>query len=569
VHEWRCARCGAVAWEPCLGLRSGAHRRIAHLTRWSTAVVFTLATRWLPRLSAQDRLVLATRAVGTAERRPDGESTPPARVVPAAWTDVTELLWQADLLQRALIDRAIEDADAFVDLEELRQPGGDLAAAMKDAGNLLRQLHTQDDREPSAIAPMVLPEHDGRPRTYLSLTELRAARDLGQVEDITADMTRRAPAVAAATAVDAGRWDVRWEPSGRFHAEPVPDNDHDTVYGMDRPTVLGWAAHPAAVADELGRWSTRPRPAEISWQDLRPGPISRLCSLTPVTEPVISEDHAVGAFWAQPDRLADVLAVIDALRRSIPPVLIPDEVAARAAALQAEEPQLPDLVGAIGTGDPWVLSTTTEWVRTQAVVRTADEVWGEFDRDEDERHARWIPDRTRDLLAVPYAEVPTFLARHFAGHQSEAVRLLRVPGPAGPLYALGSGGSHRTHLCRILGLPWMFAVTTMVPIPRRVETAAVTPPEHRPQACRATADLWRGLLDHKIIRGELVSHRSDWPVALRLEYAPAPWLLLPAEQATRYNQRYELLYPGALAAAGIPTAALDSASAWRAWLVQR
>jgi hypothetical protein len=46
-------------------------------------------------------------------------------------------------------------------------------------------------------------------------------------------------------------------------------------------------------------------------------------------------------------------------------------------------------------------------------------------------------------------------------------------------------------------------------------------------------------------------------------------MLLPADRATAYNQRYELIYPGALAAAGIPDGALQSPSAWRSWLTQR
>jgi hypothetical protein len=46
-------------------------------------------------------------------------------------------------------------------------------------------------------------------------------------------------------------------------------------------------------------------------------------------------------------------------------------------------------------------------------------------------------------------------------------------------------------------------------------------------------------------------------------------MLLPADRATLYNQRYELLYPGALAAAGIPDIALQSPSAWSSWVTGR
>ncbi|OLT05737.1 hypothetical protein BJF90_01775 [Pseudonocardia sp. CNS-004] len=62
VRDWPCDRCDADARQPCRTLRSGAPRRTAHLARWSTAAVFTLAARWLPRLPVWDRLSLATRA---------------------------------------------------------------------------------------------------------------------------------------------------------------------------------------------------------------------------------------------------------------------------------------------------------------------------------------------------------------------------------------------------------------------------------------------------------------------------------------------------------------------------
>jgi hypothetical protein len=115
----------------------------------------------------------------------------------------------------------------------------------------------------------------------------------------------------------------------------------------------------------------------------------------------------------------------------------------------------------------------------------------------------------------------------------------------------------------------MFSMTTMMSLPRRIETTAVTPAEHGPEGCRETAALWRGLLARGLVRGELIPRYSDWVVELRIEYALAPWMLLPADRATAYNQRYELLHPGALAAEGIPDAALRSPAEWRSWLTVR
>lgn len=545
---------------------SDTERRIAHLTRWATATVFTLAVRWLGRLSTRERLVLATRAVGTRTRADAEHPSRDQHPQPSLWTDVTSVLWQADLLQRALTNRVVDGVGTFLDLEELREPGMDLAAAIKEAGTLLTQLHALDDPDESPVEPMALQEIVGHRRRLLSLTELRQARDLGLVQDFTADMDRRAvagsqAAVAGSQATVGSRpWTVRWASTGRFTASA------DAALAV----VEGWAAHPVAVADVLTSWSIPPRRVEPKWWGGGPPPsdLQQLCAYEPSALPHISVEHAEKHFWAEPDRLAEVVAVLQDLRQSWSIAQVPGMVTGRIIELQDREPQLPDVVGAFAEpGVDWSKTMAAEWVPTRNVVRTADEVWGEFARGEVERQAQWVPDRARELLAVPPANLPQFLATHFVGsYQGATVQLQRIPGPAGPLYVLGYGGSHRTHLSRILGLPWLFAVTTLVPMPRHVQNTTVTPSEGGPEACLETAALWQGLLDHNVIRGRLITHHPEWVVELRLDHAPAPWVLLPAEPATAYNQRYELLHPGALAAAGIPLPALDGPDAWRAWL---
>src|SRR5690606_41772196 len=103
--------------------------------------------------------------------------------------------------------------------------------------------------------------------------------------------------------------------------------------------------------------------------------------------------------------------------------------------------------------------------------------------------ARPLAARVAGPLSAAYAAVPDSLARHFGAHGDEgAVQLLRIPGPAGPLYA-APAPSQRVHLCRILDLPWMFAVTASMALPRRVETTAVAPREPGPEAGRDTAGL--------------------------------------------------------------------------------
>jgi hypothetical protein len=528
---------------------------VPHFARVAIALVFTLAVRWVGRLSERERLVLATNAV-VARGRVDEEALPPVLggrdETSRPWQEITGVLWQADFLQRALVRHVIDHAGPDVDLEELREPGMRLAEALHDAGVLLRGMRTQDDPDYSWDEdPMALDEVMGQRRRHVTLEELRRARDLGLVREFVDDMNHRADSWNGSTASPRDRWQVRWTATGRFTA----------TAGSSR--VEGWAAHPAAVADELSSWSTPPQPGDVSWCGGQPAPPEKLCSSERAL-PELSLEHAMERFWADRDRLGEVLAALEELRGSCPAPEIPDLVAARAAELQRREPQLPDIAREMHEQrGSWSMTMAAEWVRTQAVVNTADPVWGEFDRFEIERTARWVPDKTRELLRVP--DLAPFLAQHFVGRYDGApVQLLRIPGPAGPLYVLGSGGSHRTHLSRILGLSWLFAETTLVSVPRRVHSVHVTP-EGGPEACRATVRLWQGCLDRQIITGRLEG--QDWIVDLRLDQALAPWVVLPAELAVAYNQRYELLYPGALEAIGIPPGVYDSTQTWHRWLL--
>lgn len=108
-----------------------------------------------------------------------------------------------------------------------------------------------------------------------------------------------------------------------------------------------------------------------------------------------------------------------------------------------------------------------------------------------------------------------FLVYH--GHRQTLVKLHRLPGPAEPLYVLGNGGSHRTHLSRILGLPWLFAATTLIPPPRKVEVFHVASGQDEREE---TTRLWQGLLDSGVAHGQLIG--SDHSATLQLDYVPAP-----------------------------------------------
>ena len=544
-------------------MRSGRDRPFEHLSRAMTVIIFTLAQRWLYRLSVRERLVLATYAIDPP--RADRHSSEPGEPdQPRTWDEVVWMLRQAERLQRALIRRAVHGCGDFVELGELAKPGGELAAAFEEAADLLRQLHLQDE-EGAHVAPMALTELVGQRRNGLSLTQLRAARDLSLVHELTDDMGRRRQ-LDEQTGGAEQRWNVRWEASGRFRATPELDGDH----GVDVPAVQGWAPHPAAIPSALSRWTTTPRRARIKWANPPPPPaMPRLLPPDGVCRPYISPEQARSAFRAQPDRLAEVVETVSRLSASYPPTAIPTLIAERVTLLQKDEPQLPDLGDVFDQPYKWTWSTTAEWVPTRAVVNTPDRKWGEFDRSGLTRGSRWIPERAGELLAVPMAGLPRFLATHFAGRADDSyVGLRRIPGPAGALYDLDFGGSHRTHLSRILDLPWMFAVTTLVELPRRVANLQMISGGGI-EGAESIIELWEGLLRRGIIRGQLARQQPTWIAELSLDYALAPWVLLPAAHATLYNQRYELLYPGALHTEGIPVAALDSHDAWTSWLTTR
>lgn len=141
----------------------------------------------------------------------------------------------------------------------------------------------------------------------------------------------------------------------------------------------------------------------------------------------------------------------------------------------------------------------------------------------------------------------------------------RSPGRPGPLYHLGDGGSHSTHLCRILGLSSIFARVSHPPLPRLVLNGGG--PFRRVERTQLDeqADLWAALHRTGLVRGQLRRHGSI--AELALDHVAALWWLLPADLAVLYNQRYERLHPGRLREAGVPDDAVYDAERWRRWLL--
>jgi len=361
-------------------------------------------------------------------------------------------------------------------------------------------------------------------------------------------MARREEATRSQSNQEPTQWTVWWESTGHYRA------------AAGEATVTGWAADPLVVAQELRHWSCPPRTAEVRWADGQPESEDRLLTMDD-RWPCLTNEQVTASFGARPDRLAQVVTAIEELRERWSRREIRQRVAELIRQLQQSEPQLPPIHREFRREEEkWSKSISGEWVPTDSIVTAVDEVWGEFDRAEPERRARWIPDRTRELLAAE--DIAVFLAEHFADGTYGTVRLCRLPGPGGPLYAVAEGGAHRTHLSRILRLPWMFAQTILVSTPRKLKVTDVT--KGGIPACEATQALWEGLLRRGVIHGRITMQGAF--ATLHLDYTPALWLLLPAKLATAYNDRYEQLHPGALGAVGIPSDAYRSSESWQSWL---
>lgn len=232
---------------------------------------------------------------------------------------------------------------------------------------------------------------------------------------------------------------------------------------------------------------------------------------------------------------------------------------AATAQLQARAPQSPHFhLYNRRREDDWAAGESAAWVRTDAIVHAIDEVRDDFDRSEASRGPIWIPRAARELLTTRPEQLAAFLRRHLA--EEPPVYLSVINGPAGPLDNVSSGGAHRTHLFRILGLPWMIAKLYARFPPRRFDVASVIDTAKGMTEVERVGRGWHTLLKRGLLHGHI---RYEGPFAvLDLDHVPAPWVLGDAELASAYNTAYERVYPGALSKLEIPATALTNRQAW-------
>ncbi len=194
---------------------------------------------------------------------------------------------------------------------------------------------------------------------------------------------------------------------------------------------------------------------------------------------------------------------------------------------------------------------TFTWVEVDKVVGGGVTRWNDFDRHRPDT-VPWI---VRHVLS---ADDPLQAVLETQADDTHLwADLDRIPGPAGPIFRVGSGGRHRTHAMRILGVPWMVAEVGVSALPVLVEQTELREPQDPEYPGEP---IWRGLIRRGLIVGDIV--RGEHGPALQPYRAAAPWLLLSPRRALIASQQYEQVYPGSL---GIPAEAFNSVDAWVAW----
>ncbi|UGT63663.1 hypothetical protein [Nocardia asteroides] len=159
-------------------------------------------------------------------------------------------------------------------------------------------------------------------------------------------------------------------------------------------------------------------------------------------------------------------------------------------------------------------------------------------------------------VAETEPELRSWMDDFLLGGGARPIRLVRVEGPAGPVYELRGDGARRLQFARAFGLPVLALVrAAQLPRPLIPESTSATTGFDR------WGELWRGLRRHRMLDvTEDAGHATPRWNPTRLA---ADWLLLPPAAATAAGRAYDRLHPGALAAAtGLPAAVLLDADRW-------
>ncbi|WP_328743757.1 hypothetical protein OHT57_00230 [Streptomyces sp. NBC_00285] len=455
------------------------------------------------------------------------------------WHQATEELYLWDQVVADAGQHAAAAVEDHLDGGELRDAAQQAAHRITQARTLLHEWHGERAEYPLDEELLV---HVLRPAPSL----LARARHRGDLQRLEADLARRPVHLDQ----PGGAWATTWHSDGTLTA------DRD-----DGLCVRGWSATPDAVEQALQSFeaTSRHRPqVTLTLHGERPE-----VPAAGTDPPGIDRVAVLRAFDADLAALDATVTAITQLQQTWPEHEISDRVRAATNQLQADAPQSPYFNLYTRQGEHyWAFSESAAWVRTDAIVQAVDEVWGDFDRSEASRGPSWMPWATRELLTTEPEQLAAFVRHHLA--EEPEISLGVINGPAGPLYNVSSGGAHRTHLFRILGLPWVIAKLYARIPPRRFDVASVIDTAKGMTEIERVGRGWHTLLERGLLHGRI---RYEGPFAvLDLDHGPAPWLLGDAALASAYNTAYERVYPGALTELGIPATALTGRKAWEQWL---
>ncbi|MFC8042194.1 hypothetical protein [Nocardia sp. NPDC057353] len=158
-------------------------------------------------------------------------------------------------------------------------------------------------------------------------------------------------------------------------------------------------------------------------------------------------------------------------------------------------------------------------------------------------------------------ELRSWMDDFLLGGRTQPIRLVRVEGPAGPVYELRADGARRLQFARVFGLP-VLALVRAAQLPRPLLPAS-TPAA---TGFDRWGELWQGLRRHRLL--DVAEDAAHTPPRWNPARLTAEWLLLPPAVATAANRAYDRLHPGGLArATGLPDAVLFDADRWAGTLL--
>ncbi|MFJ9729702.1 hypothetical protein ACIRP3_44025 [Streptomyces sp. NPDC101209] len=510
VLDWTCSTCAASRTKTCT--TKDGRPRPAHLARRLTSILLQWAVRRGRSQPPAERAQIV-RSLTTAQ---EGDLSARADYL---WHEATSELYLWDQVVAAAGEQAAAAVEDFLDGDELRDAARQAARRIDQARELLHEWHRERAEYPldeDLLADVL------RPAPSL----LARARSRGDLQQLEADLARRSVHLHR----PGGTWAATWHSDGALAA-----------HRDDGLHVRGWSATPAAVEQIVQSFeaTSRHRPQiTLTVRGERPeGPATGNSTLN------IEQIDELRAFDADRAALDATITAIIKLQRAWPEHEISDRVRTATIQLQVNAPQSPYFnLYTRQREREWAGCESAAWVRADAIVQAIDEVWGDFDRSEELRGPIWIPRAARELLTTEPEQLAAFLRRHLA--EAPPVYLGVINGPAGPLYNVSSGGAHRIHLFRILGLPWMFAKLSARIPPRRFDVASVIETAKGMDEIERVGRGWHTLLERGLLHGR-IRYEGAFAV-LDLDHAPAPWLIGDADLASAYNTAYERVYPGAL-----------------------